>query len=110
MLDRHEVVVDSANVVGMSGEGGAQDDRDADCVVVDVRFDISRADRVLVGFQRHDPWFDVEVAAELLPYDVHVAAEHEIRPVDTLVFGLHAVAPSIRMQRRSISAVCGYSA
>src|SRR5438067_13807786 len=77
----------------MSGEGGAQDDRDADRVLVDVRFDISWADRVLVGFQRHDARFDVEVAAELLPYDVHVAAENEIRLVDTLAFGLHAVTP-----------------
>ena len=83
----------------MAGERGAQDGRDADRVLVDVRFDISWTDRVLVGFQRDDPRFDVEVAAELLPHDVHVAAKDEIRPVDTLVLGLHAVTP-LPLQRQ----------
>src|SRR5207244_9563120 len=75
------------------------DDRDADRALVDVRLDIPWADRVLVGFQRDDPRFDVEVAAELLPHDVHVAAKDEIRPVDTLVLGLHAVTP-LPLQRQ----------
>ena len=53
-------------------------------LLVDVRLDVLGADRELVGLQRDDPRLDVEVAAELLPDDVDVAAEHEVRPVGRL--------------------------
>ena len=143
VLELHEVVVDPADVVGMPGEGRAEHGRDADRVLVDVRLDVLGADRVLLGRQRDDPRFDVEVAAELLPDDVHVSAEHEVGTVGSPCpaasrrarhFHFSDSAPSmiasedpcvrapvvspgalnrsasIRMQRCSISAVCGYSA
>ena len=50
-------------------------------------------DRVLAFLQRHDPRFDVEVAAELLPDHVHVAAEDQVRLVDRLRFGFAALLP-----------------
>ena len=68
-----------ADVVGVAGERRAQHRGDADRVLVDVGLDVLGADRVLVGLQRDDPRLDVEVAAELLPHDVHVAAEDEVR-------------------------------
>ena len=124
------------------GERRAEHGGDADRVLVDVRLDVLGPDRVLVGLQRDDPRLDVEVAAELLPHDVHVAAEDEVRPVVSLPaasrrsrhFHFSDSAPSMiasdepcvrapvvspgawkrsasmRMQRCSISAVCGYSA
>ena len=57
------------------------------------------ADRVLLGRERHDPRLDVEVAAELLPHDVHVAAEHEVGTVDRLAGGLAAGTP-LPLQRQ----------
>ena len=51
------------------------------------------ADRVLARLQRHDPRLDVEVAAELLPDDVHVAAEHQVRARRRRAGGLAALAP-----------------
>ena len=77
----------------MAGEGGAEHRRDADRVLVDVGLDVLGADRVLVLLEGHDPRLDVEVAAELLPHDVHVAAEHEVRAVGGLARGLAALAP-----------------
>jgi hypothetical protein len=106
-----------------------------------MRLDVLGADRELVRLQRDDARLDVEVAAELLPHHVHVAAEDEVRPVRRLAGGLApprhfhfsdsapsmiasdepwvrvpVVSPgawyrsaSMRMQRCSISAVCGYS-
>ncbi len=62
----------------MPGERRAEHGGHADRVLVDVRLDVLGADRVLVLLQRDDSRFDVEVAAELLPHDVHVAAEHEV--------------------------------
>ena len=50
-------------------------------------------DRVLALLQRHDPRFDVEVAAELLPDHVHVAAEDQVRLVDRLRCGFAALLP-----------------
>ena len=82
LLQLHQVVVDPADVVGMAGEGGAEDGGDADRVLVDLRGDVVGADRVLALLQRHHPLFDVEVAAELFPDHVHVAAEDEVRFVD----------------------------
>ena len=73
--------------------------RDADRVLVDVRLDVLGADRVLVVLQRDDPRLDVEVAAELLPHDVHVAAEDEVRPVGGLARRLAARAP-LPLQRQ----------
>ena len=54
---------------------------------------IVRADRVLARLQRHDPRLDVEVAAELLPHDMHIAAEHQIRARGGGSGGLAAFAP-----------------
>ena len=67
--------------------------RDADRVLVDVGLDVLGADRVLVGLERDDPRLDVEVAAELLPDDVHVAAEDQIRLVGGLAGRLAPLAP-----------------
>ena len=136
-------VVDPDDVVGMARERRPQHRRDADRVLVDVRLHVLRADRVLVGLERDDPRLDVEVAAELLPHDVHVAAEHEVRPrrcpcrpprgrsrhfhfsdsapsmiasedpcvrAPVVSPGAWKRSASMRMQRCSISAVCGYSA
>ena len=77
-------VVDPDDVVGVAGERRAQHRGDADRVLVDVRLDVLGPDRVLVGLQRDDPRLDVEVAAELLPHHVHVAAEHQVRPARVL--------------------------
>ena len=136
-------VVDPDDVVGVPGERRPEHRGDADRVLVDVRLHVLGPDRVLVGLQRDDPRLDVEVAAELLPHHVHVAAEHEVRPVGrpcppvsrrSRHFHFSDSAPSMiaseepwvrapvvspgawnrfasmRMQRCSISAVCGYSA
>ena len=83
----------------MSGERRAEHRRHADRVLVDVRLDVLGPDRVLVGLQRHDPRFDVEVAAELLPHHVHVAAEHEVRLVGRLARRLPARTP-LPLQRQ----------
>jgi hypothetical protein len=64
-----------------------------------VRLDVLGPDRVLVGLQRDDAWLDVEVAAELLPHDVHVAAEDEIGPRDVLA-GLLAPPAPLPLQRQ----------
>ena len=93
MLERDEVRVDPADVVGVSGEGRAEHGRDADRVLVDVRLDVLGADRVLVGRERDDAGFDVEVAAELLPDDVDVPSEHEVGPVGRLLRRLAPLAP-----------------
>ena len=126
----------------MPGEGCAEHGSDADRVLIDVRLDVLGPDRVLVRLQRNDPGLDVEVTAEILPHDVHVSAEDEVRPVRPLAgrlararhFHFSDSAPSmiaseepcvrvpvvspgalnrsasIRMQRCSLSADCGYSA
>ena len=77
----------------MAGECGADHRRDADRVLVHVRLDVVGADRVLALLERHDARLDVEVAAELLPHDVHVAAEHEVRPIGGLAVRLPPLAP-----------------
>ena len=78
VLDPDQEVVDADDVVLVAGECGAQHGGDADRVLVDVRLDVLRPDRVLGGVEGHDAWLDVEVAAELLPDDVHIAAEHQV--------------------------------
>ncbi len=93
VLQPDEEVVDAGDVVGVPGERGAEHGGDADRVLVDVRLDVLGADRVLALLERHDPRLDVEVAAELLPHDVHVAAEHEVRPVGGLAGRLAPLAP-----------------
>ena len=90
-LSRTQQLVDPDDVVGVAGERRAEHRGDADRVLVDVRLDVLGPDRVLVGLQRDDPRLDVEVAAELLPHDVHVAAEHEVRPVGRLAGRLAAL-------------------
>ncbi len=84
MLESHQVVVDPCDVVGVPGERRAEHGGDADRVLIDVGLDVLGADRVLVGLQRDDPRLDIEVAAELLPHDVHVSAEHEVGAIDRL--------------------------
>ena len=79
LLEADQEVVDTDDVVGVSGEGGAEHGGHPDRVLVDVGLHVLGPDRVLVGLQRDDPRLDVEVAAELLPHDVHVPAEHEVR-------------------------------
>jgi hypothetical protein len=98
-LQLDQEVVDPDNVVGMAGERGSQDRSHADRVLVHVRLDVFRPDRVLVGLQRHDPRLHVEVAAELLSHHVDVAAEHQVRPVDGLAGGLPALTP-VPLQRQ----------
>jgi hypothetical protein len=51
------------------------------------------ADREPVGPQRHDPGLDVEVPAELLPDDVDVAPEDQVRAGRVGARGLAALAP-----------------
>ena len=87
------------DVVGVARERRAEHGGDADRVLVDVRLHVLGADRVLVGLQRDDPRLDVEVAAELLPHHVHVAAEHEVRPVGRLARRLAPLAP-LPLQRQ----------
>ena len=81
-LEIEQAVVDAPDVVGMAGEGRAQHGGDADRVLIDERNHVLGPDHVLVWLQRHDPRLDVEVAAELLPDDMNVAAEDEIGLVD----------------------------
>lgn len=83
----------------MAGERGADDGDDADRVLVEVGLHVLRADRVLVLGKRHDPRLDVEVAAELLPHDVDVAAEDQVGPVDRQV-GRLAPLPPLPLQRQ----------
>jgi len=72
---------------------------DADRVLVDVRGDVLGADDVAVGLERDDARLDVEVAAELLPHHVNVAAEHEVRPRRVLARRLAPFAP-LQLQRQ----------
>ena len=95
----HEQVVDPDDVVGVAGERRAEYGGDADRVLVDVRLHVLRPDRVLVGLQRDDPRLDVEVAAELLPHDMDVAAEDQVRPVGALARRLAALPP-LPLQRQ----------
>ena len=87
------------DVVGVPGEGGAEHGGHGDRVLVDVRLHVLGADRVLVGRERDDARFDVEVAAELLPHDVDVAAEDEVGAIGRLAGGLAALAP-LPLQRQ----------
>jgi hypothetical protein len=93
LVQADEQVVDPGDVVLVAREGRAQHGGHADRVLVDVRLHVFGADRVLVLLQRDDPRLDVEVAAELLPDDVDVAAEDEVRPVDGLAGRLAPLAP-----------------
>ena len=93
VLQLDQEVVDPHHVVGVAREGGADHRRDADRVLVDVRLDVLRADRVLTRLEGHDPRLHVEVAAELLPDHVHVPAEDQIRGVRGLAGRLTALAP-----------------
>jgi len=68
-------------VIGVAGEGGAEPPPRRRCVLVDMRLDVLGTDRVLPRLQGHDPGLHVEVAAELLPDDVDVTAEDEVRLV-----------------------------
>jgi hypothetical protein len=88
-----EEIVDADHVIRMAGEGGPDDRGDTDRVLVDVGLDVLGPDRVLARLQGDDPRLDVEVAAELLPDDVHVASEDEVRPVGRLPLGLTPLAP-----------------
>src|SRR6185437_2358700 len=90
---RHQEVVDPLDVVRVPGAGRAEHRGDADRVLVDVRLDVLGPDRVLVAAQWNDPRLDIEVAAELLPHDVNVSAEHQVGTVDRLPRGLHAIPP-----------------
>ena len=81
------------------GERGAEHGGHADRVLVHVRLHVLGADRVLVLRERDDPRLHVEVAAELLPDHVHVAAEDEVGPVHGLARRLAALAP-VPLQRQ----------
>ena len=78
-LDLEQQVVDTDDVVLVSGKRRAEHSGYPDGVLVDVRADIVGADGVLAGLQRHYPGLDIEVAAKLLPHDMHVPAEHQVR-------------------------------
>ena len=80
-------------------ERRAQHRRDADRVLIDMRLDILGADHVLIGLQRNDPRLDIEVATELLPHHMHVAAEHQIRPARVLARRLATLTP-LPLQRQ----------
>ena len=92
-LDVEQQLVDPDDVVHVTGERRAEDGGDADGVLVEVRRDVVRADRVLALGERDDPRLDVEVAAELLPHDVDVAAEDQVRLVGRQVGRLAALLP-----------------
>ena len=87
------------DVVGVPGERGPQHGGNPDRVLVYVRLHVLGADRVLVALQRHDARLDVEVAAELLPHHVHVAAEYEVGAVARLALRLSPRAP-LPLQRQ----------
>ena len=93
LLEVEQQLVDPDDVVHVPGERGAEDADDADRVLVEVRRHVVGADRVLVLRERDDPRLDVEVAAELLPHHVDVAAEDEVGPVRREVRGLAALLP-----------------
>ena len=93
LLDAQQEVVDADDVVGVTGERRPDDRGDADRVLVEVGLHVVGPDDVLAVLQRDDPRLDVEVAAELVPHDVHVAAEDEVRPVGRLALGLAPLAP-----------------
>ncbi len=92
-LELDEQVVDPDDVVHVTGERRAEDRGDPDGVLVEVRRHVVGADRVLALGERDDPGLDVEVAAELLPDHVHVAAEDQVRLVDRQVGRLAALLP-----------------
>ena len=91
--DLDQELVDPDDVVGVACEGRSQDGGHADRVLVDVRLHVLGADRVLVGLERDDPRLDIEVAAELLPDDVDVAAEDEVWLVCRSSSGFTALSP-----------------
>ena len=99
LLDVEQQRVDADDVVHVPGEGGAEHGRDADRVLVEVRLHVLGTDRVLALLEGDDPWFDVEVAAELLPHHVDVAAEHEVRSLRREVLRLAALLP-LPLQRQ----------
>ena len=100
VLDPDQQVVDPDDVVLVTGERRPEHGRDADRVLVDVRLDVIRADRVLAGLQRDDPRLDVEVPAELLPHDMDVAAEDQVGIRRRLSRRLAALAP-VPLQRQA---------
>jgi hypothetical protein len=94
LLQAHEQRIDPADVVGLAREGRAEDPHDADRVLVDQRLDVLGADGEAVLRHRDRLRLDVEVAAELVPDHVHVAAVHEVRAARVLSVGLAALAPA----------------
>src|SRR4051794_4425987 len=62
--------------------------------------DVVWADRVLAGLERHDPWLDVEIAAELLPHDMHVPAKPQVRICCRFPHSLPPLAP-VPLQRKT---------
>ena len=99
LLDAGEQLVDADDVVHVPGERGAEHGGHADRVLVHVGLHVLGADRVLVLRERDDPRLHVEVAAELLPDDVHVAAEDQVRPVHGPARRLTALSP-VPLQRQ----------
>jgi hypothetical protein len=80
-------------------ERGPQNGGYADRVLVDVRLDVVGPDDVFVGLQRDDARLNVEVATELLPHDMHVAAEDEVWPARVLALLVAPFAP-LPLQRQ----------
>jgi hypothetical protein len=99
LLQRDQHVVDPNHVVGMAREGRADHRSHPDRVLVHVRLDVLGADRELVGLQGDDSRLDVEVAGELLPHHVHVAAEDQVGRVGGLALRLAPLAP-LPLQRQ----------
>ena len=85
--------VDSGDVVALARERRAGDGDDADRVLVDPRLELVGADGRLALRQRDLARLDVEVAAELVPDHVHVAAEDQVRLVGRLRLRLTALLP-----------------
>jgi hypothetical protein len=93
VLEVEQEVVDAHHIIGVARERRANDRRDPDRVLIDVGLDVLRTDRVLTRLQGHDARLDVEVATELLPDDVDIAAEDEVRRIGGLSGRLAVLAP-----------------
>jgi hypothetical protein len=75
-------------------ERGAEDRDHPDRVLVAPGDRLLRAEVKALALHRDQPWFNVPVAAELLPADLDVGAHHEIRVIGRFAGVTHTPAPA----------------
>ena len=88
-----EPVMNLLEIVVLAGEGLAGDGDNRDGVFIDELVEVLGRQAVVARLQWRDARLDVEVAQELLPHDLDVAAGDHVRPRGILAGRLARLAP-----------------